>query len=176
MQSRDDEKENAERIGDIIMLRISVGLLGENGHGNWWESMWFSQNASTFLSPVYGDRIAPVRYQGVVEAARRVHDDRVGVGQAYHLFRLPEGLEHALHEAIIVGNDEEFFAGVASAELAKEALSKLSSGTKEPIPGPVWAGRPQDLVGDKWIPLLAENYQAAFSSSIQTFPYFSERT
>jgi len=176
MQADDISNAVTDKTSDIIKLRAAVGLLGEKDHGNWWTSMWFTQNASAFLTPVYGDRLAPARYQGVVEAARRVHDDRVGVGQAFHLFRLPEGLERTLHETVLMGSDCELLTGGSSAESAQEVLIELSAETKMANPGPVRVGSPKDLQGHTWISILADHYQAAFASSIQTFPYFSERS
>lgn len=168
-------KAATDRIGPIVRLRLAVGLLGEKEHGNWWGSMWLTQNASAFLSPVYGDRLAPARYHGVVESARRIHDDRIGVGQAFHLFRLPEGLERALHEAVVMERAGASLAENTSAGSAAEVLADFSPTALETNPGPVWAGNPQDLEGDMWISILAGHYRSAFSSSTQTFPYFSER-
>lgn len=175
MPINDRNKGATDRMKHIIRLRLAVGLLGEKEHENWWGSMWLTENASAFLIPIYGDRLAPARYQGVVEAARRVHDDRVGVGQAFHLFRLPEGLERALHEAVVMGNASELFAENTSAETARDILADLSPDTPGANPGPVWAGNPQDIQEDGWISVIAGHYRAAFSSSTQTFPYFSER-
>jgi hypothetical protein len=36
----------------------------------------------------------------VKEAAARVHDEYIGVGKVYHLFRLPEHIEQALHSSL----------------------------------------------------------------------------
>ena len=36
------------------------------------------------------------RQPGVLEAARRVHDEHIGVGRAFHPFRLPEIMEQRL--------------------------------------------------------------------------------
>ena len=172
----DDRNKGAtNRMRQIIKLRLAVGLLGEKEHEIWWGSMWLTNNASAFLAPVYGDRLAPARYQGVVEAARRVHDDRVGVGQAFHLFRLPEGLERTLHEAVIMDSACGLLAENTSAETAMDILADFSPKSPDANPGPVWAGNPKDIQGGGWIPVLAGHYRAAFSSSIQTFPYFSER-
>ncbi len=162
-------------ISEIVKLRLVVGFLGERENAAWWPSMWLTSNASAFLTPVYGNRLSPARYHGVVEAARRVHDERIGIGQAFHLFRLPEGLERRLHEAVVAERACNSLADIAATDSAQNALSAFSQETQKTNPGPVRIGSPHDLRGRKWIPALAAQYRAAFASSIQTFPYFAER-
>lgn len=163
----------ASDIVDLVKLRLAVGLLGEGEQANWWPSKWFESTAQAFLEPIFGQRVAPARYHGVLEAARRVHDGRIGVGRAFHLFRLPEGLELQLHEAVVI--EGASLGDVATPEAAHAVLAALSRGVPEPGPGPIRVGSPQDLQGRQWIPLLAGYYRAAISSSTQVFPYFAER-
>jgi hypothetical protein len=40
------------------------------------------------------------QYHGVQEAASRVHDEHIGIGRVYHLFRLPEHVEQALFNSL----------------------------------------------------------------------------
>lgn len=81
----------AKDLLSIINLRFAVGFFGEKEQHNWWPSLWLTKNASAFLSPIYGERLDTARYHGVVEAARRIHDERIGVGRAFHLFRSAYG-------------------------------------------------------------------------------------
>jgi hypothetical protein len=50
--------------------------------------------------PVFGANIMQARYQGIVEASKRVHDERIGVGRVFHLFRLPETTEQRLFDSL----------------------------------------------------------------------------
>lgn len=160
----------------IVRLRLAVGFFGEKEQNNWWSSLWLTANTPAFLSPIYGDRLNTARYHGIVEAARRVHDERIGVGRAFHLFRLPEVLERRLHEAVARDNACQELPDLTAASTAKNSLEELASDSKEEVcSGPVRAGDISDLQGPKWIGKLAGHYQAAFQATQETFPYFSER-
>lgn len=162
-----------KEIEHIVQLRMAVGFLGELDPTNWWGSLWFTSNAMTFLSPIYGERTDAARYQGLVETARLVHDSRIGVGRAFHLFRLPETLERRLHDAV-VRDDAMSTAGVVT---KKEDAEALLSEIAEPIdasPGPIRVGTAVDLEKPAWTKVLAGHYLAAFRNSQQTFPYFAE--
>ena len=41
--------------------------------------------------------------------------------------------------------------------------------------GPNRVGAFKDLMGKKWIRILASNYKSAFDNSKQTFPYFTDK-
>ena len=155
----------------IIALRMAVGLLGEQDNGNWWSSLWGTANADAFLTPIYGEKAAAARYHGLVEAARRVHDERIGVGRVFHLFRLPEMLERRLHDMIT----REYAAKgtLGPKGKAEELLSKLSSAAQG-SDGPVRVGSASDLEGKNWVGVLAGHYLASFKAGRQTYPYFTE--
>jgi hypothetical protein len=80
----------------IASLRLLVGFLGEQSQFNWWSSSFFAANSRAFLSPVFSKTALIAQWQGVKEAASRVHDEPIGVGAVYHLFRLPEHIEQTL--------------------------------------------------------------------------------
>lgn len=157
----------------IIRLRMAIGLLGEKDHGNWWPSLWSSSNALAFLSPIYGERTEAARYQGLVETARLVHDSRIGVGRAFHLFRLPETLERRMHDAVVSGNAMSA-AGSVLKEVDAEALLMEIAEPVDTSPGPIRVGSAADLEKSDWAKVLAGHYLAAFRNSQQTFPYFAE--
>ncbi len=164
--------ESDDELGNILRLRMAVGLLGEKDHGNWWPSLWFTPNAVAFLTPIYGARTDATRYQGVVEAARVVHDNRIGVGQAFHLFRLPEALERRLHDAVVRDDACSKIGSIPSKSEAEEMLSEISQPV-EANEGPIRVGSATDLESSAWIKVLAGHYLSAFRSSQQVFPYFT---
>ena len=157
----------------IIKLRFAVGFFGEKDQHNWWPSLWLTTNASAFLSPIYGERLDTARYHGIVEAARRVHDERIGIGRAFHLFRLPEGLERRLHEAVAKDGACQKLTDLTTERTAESFLAELAPDSKDVSPGPVRTGDISELHGPKWIGSLAAHYEAAFRASQETFPYFS---
>jgi len=107
-------------------------------------------------------------------AAAKVHDEAIGVGRIYHLFRLPIGLEQASADAL---NDAVFVQAVqaklASRELALARLAELAKTTVSASAGPVSLGQmSQDLKAE--LQRAAAFYCVAFTSEIQTFPYLRE--
>jgi hypothetical protein len=90
---------NAKLIHQIIGLRLAVGLLGEQEQSGWWPSRFLGRHAHAFLNPIFGGKTRMAQYHGVIEAACRIHDERIGVGRVFHLFRLPETIEQQMSNA-----------------------------------------------------------------------------
>lgn len=158
----------------IAELRIIVGFLGEKQQANWWNSEFFSTTAAAFLAPIFNRSLFLAQYQGATAAAAKVHDESIGVGHIYHLFRLPIGLEQASAEAL---NNTLFVATVqarlANRELAQARLAELAGKAESASPGPVSLGQMgQDLKAD--LKRSAGFYCAALTSGIHTFPYVRE--
>lgn len=156
----------------IISLRLAVGCLGERDAAGWWQSGFMSPTSSAFLMPVFGSKSWQTRYEGVAESARRVHDERIGVGRAFHPFRLPENMEQRLFDRVqTMGRelvDETF-----SADLARATLEQLSEGAVAARSGPALVGAAVMLDEPGWIAEVASLYLAAFSAGVQCFPYFT---
>ena len=89
----------------IAELRVLIGYLGEKNQANWWGSEFFSATATAFLAPIFNRSLFLAQYQGATAAAAKIHDEAIGVGRIYHLFRLPIGLEQASADAL---NDAAF--------------------------------------------------------------------
>ncbi len=158
----------------IAELRVLVGFLGEKGQSNWWSSEFFSASASAFLAPIFNRTPFLAQYQGVTAAAAKVHDEAIGVGRLYHLFRLPIGLEQAstdaLHDAVFI---QSLQGGLASRDNAMARLAKLAAGNEKAAPGPVSIGQmSEDLESE--LQQAAGIYHTAFTAGIQTYPYMRE--
>lgn len=158
----------------IVELRVLIGYLGEKGQANWWGSEFFSATATAFLAPIFNRSLFLAQYQGATAAAAKVHDEAIGVGRIYHLFRLPIGLEQASADAL---NDPAFVqtvqARLANRELALARLAELAEKPESASPGPVSLGQmSEDLRVE--LQRAAGFYCAAFTTRIQTFPYVRE--
>jgi hypothetical protein len=94
---------NVGPIESLAALRTLVGFLGEREQFAWWPSAFFAPGSQAFLLPLFARTRLLAQCNGVTQAAALVHDDRIGVGQVYHLFRLPEDMEQAIHRFL---NDE----------------------------------------------------------------------
>ncbi len=158
-------------LSRIVSLRLAVGLLGEREHAGWWASSFMSKASTAFLTPVFGVRILHARYQGVLEAARRVHDERIGVGRAFHPFRLPDVMEQKLFGAC-QAEDEQYTSIVGSADAAQTALVGLMGKPAEAKPGPTLMGTAALLDDPGWVADVASVYLSAFGAGVQSFPYF----
>jgi hypothetical protein len=158
----------------IAELRVLIGYIGEKGQANWWSSEFFSATAAAFLAPIFNRSLFLAQYQGATAAAAKVHDEAIGVGSTYHLFRLPIGLEQASADAL---NEAAFVqtvqARLVNRELALSRLAELAETAESASPGPISIGlMSQDLSAE--LKRAAGFYCAAFTSGIQTFPYVRE--
>ncbi len=168
---------HALRLQEIARLQMIVGYLGEKGQHNWWSSEFFSANAPAFLNPVFGKTATLAQYHGVKEAARRVHDEHIGVGRVFHLFRLPESIEQAVFEVLqdsaITDALRRDIESQDSAAAALQALcvDKTVDSSSSLQEGPVQIGAVSDLEGTRWLPDAARCYQAAFNAGSRSFPY-----
>ena len=158
----------------IAELRVLVGFLGEKGQANWWGSEFFSHSAATFLAHVFNRSLFLAQYQGATAAAAKVHDDAIGVGSIYHLFRLPIGLEQASADAL---SDEVFVkalqARLMSREQAMARLAELAGAEEIATPGPISLGKQEDDLGAA-LNRAASIYHSALSVGIQSQPFVRE--
>jgi hypothetical protein len=161
-------------LSAVATLRLLVGYLGEKAQFGWWGSSFFSTSSRRFIDPVFGRTGLLARYHGVVTAAARVHDERIGTGQVYHLFRLPADVEQELHSLV---QDPSFATGtlawVASRDAALAALTEIAAGTSEALDGPVRFGDAAELSGGASWQRLAGIYAGSFSRGARAFPYFA---
>jgi hypothetical protein len=158
----------------VAELRVLVGYLGEKNQANWWSSDFFGATAAAFLAPIFNRSLFLAQYHGVTAAAAKVHDESIGVGRIFHLFRLPIGLEQASADAL---NDVLFVQTIQAKldcrELAMARLAELATNTESASSGPVSLGQiSQDLEPE--LRRTAGFYFAALTSGIQTFPYMRE--
>ena len=160
----------------IVGLRLAVGLLGEQEQSAWWPSGFLGRHAQAFLGPVFGSKTRMAQYHGVTEAACRIHDEKIGVGRVFHLFRLPESIEQRLFDALQEGSvPEEVTRCFDSTEAAESVLAALAKGSAEVKPGPVWLGGADIINSPDGVALLAATYRSAFHTDIRCYPYFTDR-
>ncbi len=84
----------------LAKLRVVVAYLGEREQFSWWQSLFLSANSQAFLAPIFTRTQFLAQCSGVTRAAARVHDERIGTGHVYHLFRLPEDMEQDIHQLL----------------------------------------------------------------------------
>jgi hypothetical protein len=165
-----------DMINNLATLRLLIGFLGEQRQFNWWSSSFISPSSSAFLTPIYPRSVLAAEYQGVKESAARVHDEHIGVGKTYHLFRLPEFIEQMTLQTL----REPTFAdhintSLATADSALAALAGFGESERAIDEGPVLSGYIQDIEQPEIISNIAAAYYFAFQNNIKSYPYLRER-
>jgi len=84
----------------IAMLRICVAFLGEKDQRDWWKSSFLSRSGEAFIAPIFPKTSILARINGASAAAQFVHDEHIGIGDVFHLFRLPENVEQDINQLL----------------------------------------------------------------------------
>lgn len=167
---------NAKQIKQLALLRIAVGLLGEQVQPRWWTSSFCGANGKAFLAPVFPRTQVLAQLHGVSAAAALVHDDHIGVGNAFHLFRLPEDLEQEIHGVASGEAVGEISDVMHSADSAMQFIKNSAARVCKDAVGPVKVGQMTSLrEASSWRDVAAF-YLSAFEGHKETFPFFSDRT
>ncbi len=161
----------------LATLRATVGYLGEREQFGWWQSSFFSSMSGTFLKPVFGKTALMAQCQGVTQAAARVHDARIGVGDVYHLFRLPEDLEQRLARVLLdLRSQQRLLASIASTDAALHLMRATATKAEIAAVGPVYIGDSHALRDESGWATAAGHYVRAFEGKTEAYPYFADRT
>jgi hypothetical protein len=162
-------------LQDILYLRLCVGYLGEAVQYSWWHSSFFSSTSSAFLSPVFSKTSFTAQYYGVREAATIVHDEHIGIGKGvFHLFRLPETHEIAMHRLLDNPDTKTAIQDlVKNKEEAEQFLSRFGERPGDLSVGPFRLDDTTKILIPKTWEKVAGQYGAAFKNGNKTFPYFT---
>lgn len=163
-------------VATLATLRAVVGYLGEREQHGWWQSSFFSAASRSFLAPLFARTVVVAQCSGAGRAAALKHDAHIGVGHVYHLFRLPEDLEQALHHALhdpAVGQQIARLVADHDAALA-HLRAEAGAASGEGI-GPTQVGA-ADAVRERraWRSVAAQ-YAQAFTVGAPVYPYFAAR-
>jgi hypothetical protein len=162
-------------IEDITRLRICVGYLGEKDQYGWWQSSFFTQGSDAFLAPLFSRTKLLAQCNGVTQAAALIHDERIGVGHVYHLFRLPEDLEQGIHQSLHESELINSILGVIPTKLqALDYLAKQSIEMNDFGIGPTRIGDIDALRNINSWHVASSLYHHALLSGQAIFPYFTD--
>jgi len=158
----------------IIGVRLLVGFLGEAEQLNWWSSCFLSSSSDQILGHVFKKTTLLAKYNGVCEAARRIHDEKIGMGDIAHLFRLPELLEIQLKQTLKDTADQKILIDpIVSVEAATEALATFSKTNGEAVDGPIKIDQEAPITASDWLLIAVGHYVSAFAAKTKCYPYFS---
>jgi len=171
MQQREHVEMSESYLSKLLQLRLLVGFLGERAQCAWWPTAFYDASGRLFLEPVFSKTSRLAQYHGVLEAARRLHDEHLSVG-SYHLFRLPEEVEQDLH-ATVQGAVGEMLTSQApqNKEAALEVLKRLADLGGTPSVGPTAVGNIKDIDSSETLKAIAAAYFFSFTQSTKTYPY-----
>ncbi|WP_448118431.1 BrxE family protein [Pseudomonas serbica] len=158
-------------LSTLLQMRLLVGFLGERAQCAWWPTAFYEASSRIFLEPVFSKTSRLAQYHGVLEAARRLHDEHLSVG-SYHLFRVPEEVEQDLHAIVESIAGEKIASQVPnSKEAALDELKRLAATSGMFSVGPMAVGSINDLDSTDTLKVIAAAYLSAFSQSAKTYPY-----
>jgi len=152
----------------LSKLRTCVAFMGEKEQANWWPSSFLSPSGEAFLSPVFPKTAALARVNGASAAAQVSHDEHIGIGDVFHLFRLPENVEHDISQ--LLAKDASVLDLIATEETARAGLQELSAGESTEGVGPLLIDR--DAIDQSVIAHMAAAYMQGFSVGEQVYPYY----
>ena len=155
----------------LIQLRVCVAYLGEKEQSNWWPSSFLSSSGSAFLSPIFPKTAQLARVNGASSAAQMSHDEYIGTGDVYHLFRLPENIESDISQALV--KESSLLEIIASKETAQTSLFELANDDSTQGIGPLLIE--SDTLDQKTISQMAAAYFQGFSSGEQVYPYYRSK-
>jgi len=155
----------------LLQLRLVVAFLGERAQFAWWPTAFYEASSRYFLEPVFAKSACLAQYHGVLEAARRSHDEHLSVG-SYHLFRLPEEVEQDLHALMHSAQGEQLVSQAHQGqEAALGALRHLAGVSSLSSVGPTAIGRIRDLSSIDTLNAIAAVYLSAFTLDLKSYPY-----
>ncbi len=165
--------ETTDVVRQLVTLRILVGFLGEKRQSKWWDCGFLDQTGARFLQTTFPRTFVCSAVRSTTEAARIVHDARIGRVGIFHLFRLPVDIEDQL-ESCVPDVSGAYKNGLdLSVATALEQLAACSDRPVSAPEGPVQVGTPKKILSFKSVSDLAAHYHYAFSHGFHCFPYFA---
>ncbi len=164
-------------LKQFLQLRVLVGFLGEKHESKWWDTSCLDSTGQQFLQIAFPRSALSAGVNSVTEAARKLHDSRIGATGVYHLFRLPVGMEESLHRALLEMDApglRELKELISDRDTALARLRELGQDLVTAPEGPVQIGTEKTLFWKTSVEELAKHYYDAFTHDRQVLPYFSK--
>ena len=125
-------------LDQLFTLRKSVSFLGEKENFSWWQTNILNSVGLKFMQTNYPRTAHNAALEAVGLAATKEHDEKIGLGRVYHLFRLPHELQQSLHQLSLEREKEISFP--STKEEAIEELRSISNEILSVQPGPCQIG------------------------------------
>lgn len=160
----------------IIHLRTAVLALGETSEPPWWRTGFLNTVGMRFLERLYPRTNFMATLNAAGKAASDAHDRAVGKVGTYHLFRLSQTLEGAVHSILKISNAsfvDQYVYKLGNEKTLLEHLKAISdSELYEGGAGAIKIGAERDMNEVHTFKKAAAIYYSAFQQKGQVFPYF----
>ena len=124
------------------------------------------------MQNVYPKATFAAALEGASRSACEFHDNRIGKGKVFHLFRLPTSMEQTIHQLLLEKEMQEFAQSITDQESAMQIISEMVDSSVDAPEGPVQIGTRKDLGTNFSIAEMAKHYLSAFEAGKKTLPYF----
>ncbi|MEW8410579.1 MAG: BrxE family protein [Candidatus Thiodiazotropha sp.] len=166
-------QQKSDRLSAIVRLRVLVSYLGEKDQFDWWHTAFLSATGRRFLEFNFPRTVLSAGVGSVSEAAKEIHDERIGRSGVFHLFRLPHSLEQDVHAILTSDSKNDLMPLIKDRNSAMDALSALAEDEAKCAQGPVRVAGLGQLTHRPSIRKMAACYQHAFEQGFLSFPYFT---
>lgn len=171
----DPKSDSLNDIPALLRLRVIVGYLGEKSQFGWWQSDFFSPSAAGFLDPVFPRTRFLAQVEGAGSAAGQIHDERIGVGRVFHLFRLPEDFEQTFHQRLQEPSVvEQLSSLIQTKDDAVRFLEREVGTASADATGPVLVGEVAGVAEKATLASIGQAYLTGFRQDTPVLPYLKE--
>jgi hypothetical protein len=164
-----------EQIDTFIQLRILVAALGEKPQAGWWDSSFLGDTGVRYLAYAFPRAPELAAIQGTVEAARRVHDARIGATGVTHLFRQSYEVELLIIDHLKSAGTSlrnQISNTHSEPEIYRSSLLAIAGAPELGHEGPIQIGNSNELPDIASIKRMAAIYLGALQNGKSAFPYF----
>lgn len=157
----------------LVALRVLVAYLGEADQFDWWPTAFLTVTGQRFLELNFPRTLLSAGVASVCQAAKNLHDQRIGHAGAFHLFRLPHGLEQDVHRFLATDGGRDLVGLISGREHAVAGLNALAEEEGACSEGPVRVAALSQCTHRPSLRKVAACYRDAFEHGHRTFPYFT---
>jgi hypothetical protein len=160
------------RLDTLAILRVVVAYLGEKDQFGWWPTAFLSTTGRRFLELNFPRTLVSAGVTSVTQLAKGLHDQRIGQAGAFHLFRLPHGLEQYLHGLLAADAGQRFVELISGRDPALQLLDAVAEGESGCGAGALRVSGFSQLTHRPTLRKVAASYRDAFLGGYQAYPYF----
>ena len=91
----------SDPLKELLTIRVLVAFLGEKDQFGWWRARFLGAMGDRFLAFTFPRSVFVAGVTAASEAGKAFHDQRIGKGSVFHLFRLPQTIERRMHHILL---------------------------------------------------------------------------